>query len=148
CAALTGPSLLLPGGKAATWALCDLSASAADDREALSAALTEGLAHQAEGLQTGAISFGANAMVDVPLAEEREQMSLSAAVDAGSTDIGGALAMALALLPQDAAGRIVLLSDGQNHGENLSARLTALQARGVAVDVYPLPGAETDDAQV
>ena len=147
-AALTGPSLLLPGNKAVTWALCDLSASTASQRGAMEAALYEGLQGAPEDLQIGAIAFGHSAMVDAPLAAGRKEISLGTAPDASGTDIGRALAMAMALLPEDAAGRIALLSDGKDNGQGVRSQLAALAARGIAVDVLPFASGYVHDAQV
>ncbi len=147
-AALTGPALLLPGNRAATWALADLSASALGQRSAMEAALTAGLQNAPSDLQVGAIAFGQTTMVDAPLAAGRKSISLGTAPEASGTDIGRALAMAMALLPEDAAGRIALLSDGKDNVQGVAAQLTALQARGIAVDVLPFESGFARDAQI
>lgn len=147
-ASLSGPALLLPGNHAATWVLADLSASAAGQRGAMESALRAGLAQAEKNLSIGAISFGQSAMVDAPLAEGRADLALGASPDAGGTDIGRALAMAMALLPEDAAGRIALLSDGKDNVGGVAAQLAALKARGVAVDVLPFESGFARDAQV
>lgn len=147
-AALSGPALLLPGSKAATWVLADLSASVSGQRAQMEAALQSGLALVEDDLEVGAIAFGENAMVDAPLAAGRASISLGTAPDASGTDIGRALYMALALLPEDTAGRIALLSDGKDNVKGVSAQLSALKARGVAVDVLPFASGFASDAQV
>lgn len=147
-AALSGPSLLLPGGQSATWVLADLSASVSGERATMQTAIREGLANAPANLQTGVISFGLDAMVDAPLAEGRSDISLGVSPDGSGTDIGRALSMALALLPEDTAGRIALLSDGKDNAQNVSAQLTALAARGIAVDVLAFDSGYANDAQV
>jgi len=147
-AALTGPALLLPGNRAATWVLADLSASASAQRNAMREALETAFPYASDDLSVGVIGFGENAMVDVPLAQGRRTAGLNAAVAPSGTDIGRALALALALLPDDAAGRIALLSDGKDNSNGVSAQLSALQARGIAVDVFPFPSGFARDAQV
>ncbi len=147
-AALCGPALRLPGNGAATWALADLSASVSAQKGAMEDALAAGLEKAKPGLSIGAIAFGADAMVDAPLAEGRAALPLGTAPDASGTDIGRALQMAAALLPDDAAGRIALLSDGKDNGQGVAPQLSALKARGIAVDVLLFPSGFARDAQV
>ncbi len=147
-AALAGPALLLPGSQAATWALCDLSASAVSQRAAMESALRDGLTAAPKDLMVGAISFGQSAMVDAPLAAKREDIALGTTPDASGTDIGRALSMALALLPEDAAGRVALLSDGKDNADGVSAQIAAYKARGISVDVLAFPSGFARDAQI
>ncbi len=147
-AALTGPALLLPGNRAATWALADLSASSQAQTGAMRKALEAGFPYAAKDLMIGVIGFGNNAMVDAPLATGRATVALNATPDASGTDIGRALSLALALLPEDAAGRIALLSDGKDNGNGVTAQLSALQARGIAVDVLPFESGFANDVQI
>lgn len=146
--ALAGPALLLPGSQAATWALVDLSSSVSGRKASVEGMLREGLAAAEDDLQVGAITFGKDAMVDSPLASGRDGLPLDTQPDSSATDIGRALAMALALLPEDAAGRIALLSDGKDNVGGVASQFAALQARGIAVDVLPIESGARADAQV
>jgi uncharacterized membrane protein len=146
--ALSGTAVLLPGSQAATWVLADLSASAAGQRQAMAYALSEGLSAADATLSTGLIAFGRSAMVGAPLLNGRNSLPLDAAPDASGTDIARALSLALALLPDDAAGRVALLSDGLDNAQGVEAALSALKARGIAVDVLPFASATQQDAQV
>lgn len=147
-AALSGPVLLLPDNRATTWALVDLSASVSGAQKQMEQALQLGLANAAKDLYTGAIAFGQTAMVDVPLAQNRGSMTLHTTPGSAATDFNRALSMAMALLPDDTAGRIALLSDGKNNGQELSAQLSALAARGIPVDVMAFGSGYAQDAQV
>lgn len=147
-AALSGPALLLPGNQRATWVLADLSASAQHEKGAMETALQTGLEYAPDTLQVGAIAFGGDAMVDAPLASGRTSLPLGTAPDASGTNIGRALSMALALLPEDTAGRILLLSDGQDNANATRQQIPALISRNIAVDVYALSGEASRDAQV
>ena len=146
--ALSGPVLLLPDHRATTWALVDLSASVAEERVQMERALQTGLANAPKDLFTGAIAFGQTAMVDVPLAQGRSGMALHTAPGSAATDIGRALSMAMALLPEDTAGRIALLSDGKDNGRGVSAQVSALAARGIPVDVLAFETGFANDVQV
>ncbi len=147
-AALAGPMLFLPGNRAATWVLCDLSASTSGNRGQLEQSIQEGLEAAPDDLMIGAIAFGRDAMVDIPLAAGRKDISLSTAPDASQTDIGHGLSMALALLPDDIAGRVALISDGKDNGQGVQSQILAYKAKGIAVDVLPLADRPANDAQV
>jgi len=62
---------------------------------------------------------------------------------ATGTDVAAAIRLGLAMLPPDAAGRLVLLSDGnQTLGDAVAAAEEAAggaEAAGVAIDVVPMP---------
>ena len=71
-------------------------------------------------------------------------------VGGGASDLAAALRRVQELLPVDAPGRVLLLSDGRatNEGSGLNAAASALAARGVAVDVRMLSRPRTGDAAV
>ncbi len=58
--------------------------------------------------------------------------------NADRTDVAGAVRMAMALFPHDAAKRIVLLSDGNDNMGDVLAQASAAAADGVVIDVVPL----------
>ena len=68
----------------------------------------------------------------------------------GASDLAAALRRVQELLPVDAPGRVLLLSDGRatNEGSGLNAAASALAARGVAVDARMLSRPRTGDAAV
>ncbi len=69
--------------------------------------------------------------------------------DPHATDIAGAIDAALELIPSDASGRILLLSDGlHTTGDSVSAAAASAAARGVAVDFRLLSRSAADDAAV
>lgn len=65
---------------------------------------------------------------------------------AGGSDLAGAIRLARSIIPPDAAGRIVLLSDGNQTGgdalaaarETAGASRTGAMRRGIPIDVVPL----------
>ena len=71
---------------------------------------------------------------------------MTTAVDAQASDLSSALTLASALLPEDAQGRIVVLSDGAT--EDVRAAAQQLAARGVTVDFQSFSGDALPDAQI
>lgn len=143
---LTGPSVLLLGGNSAVWLLADAS----DSARALQGQITDGIRTAIENkrsdIDAGVIAFGGSAMVEVPLSPAPAYSGVRTAVDARDTDLSAALALAGALLPSDAGGRIAVISDGLTDDASAAAR--ALGERGIPVDVLPLSPETVPDAQV
>src|SRR6202035_5761753 len=65
-----------------------------------------------------------------------------------ATDLAAGLRLAADLLPSDYRPRVVLLSDGQETTGDAVAQARLLNARGVEVDVVPLPSASGPEALV
>ncbi len=55
-----------------------------------------------------------------------------------ATDLGGALGLASAVAPKDAAGRIVLITDGNETAGSLLRAAEQARAAGITVDVLPV----------
>lgn len=88
--------------------------------------------------QAGVILFGREAMVDRPLSPSRELEPFLASPDPSATDVAAALRLGLAMLPANARGRLVLLSDGQTDISAAEEVIDWLSASGVTLDVLPL----------
>jgi Mg-chelatase subunit ChlD len=97
----------------------------------------------------GLIAFGATPRVEVnPEAGNGLPEKLSSPPDGKATDIGKAIRLGMALLPQGGAGRLVLLTDGnETRG---SASDAAREARASGVEIYPIPlgGADPGDVSM
>src|ERR1700687_3707976 len=113
--ALAGFQLVLPVDRLATVFVVDLSDSVGQ------AGRTEALKYVRDSLVAmprddlaGVVAFGKDALVERLPAEVRELDAISSVPVQGATDIGGAMRLAAALLPDDAQKRIVLLSDGND----------------------------------
>ncbi len=98
-----------------------------------------------EGDRVAIVSFGGNAAIEqLPHRDTRFQ-GFQRAIDADASDLGGALDAALALVPREREGSIVLLSDGESNGSDPVAVARSAFARGVRIDVRPMArGSEPD----
>ena len=97
----------------------------------------------------GVIAFGREPSVE--LAPTRKEVlgdlkfaTLSSSPAADYTDIAAALRLAAALVPDDAGGRVVLISDGGENLESALAEAGLLRARGIEVSSVE---AETNSAR-
>lgn len=144
--ALAAPSVVLPGGQQAVWILADASASARGMQDQMTQSVRTALENKDASVNAGVIAFGGNAMVEKPLAQDGTYNGVTTAVDAQASDLSSALTLASALLPEDAHGRIVVLSDGAT--EDVRAAAQQLAARGVTVDFQSFSGDALPDAQI
>ena len=144
--ALAAPSVVLPGGQQAVWIVADASASARGMQDQMTQSVRTALENKDASVNAGVIAFGGNAMVEKPLAQDGTYNGVTTAVDAQASDLSSALTLASALLPEDAQGRIVVLSDGAT--EDVRAAAQQLAARGVTVDFQSFSGDALPDAQI
>ena len=69
-------------------------------------------------------------------------------LDRDGSDLGGALDTALALIPEDRPGSLLVVSDGENNGREPLPVARRAFARGVRIDVRPMARASGDDVAV
>ena len=65
-----------------------------------------------------------------------------------ASDLNGAIEKAMALIPQDAPGRVLLLSDGRWTGKDPSGIAAQAAAQGVPLDYRLMQRASTDDVAI
>lgn len=119
--------------------LLDRSASVPTDaQEAAEAWVRQALSTMPAGDRAAIVAFGQDALVErAPSADRRLDRMASVPLPEGS-DLAGAIRLGLALLPGDTAGRLVLLSDGQETTGDARSAARLAAARGVALDVVPI----------
>jgi len=139
--ALAGTGLMTASPDRTAFLLLDVSASV-NEGEVLKMA-SEALAKSGDR-RTGVIVFGGDAAVERSLGQDTPLGGLSARVDRGGSDVGSALQLASALLPEDSNGGIAVISDGRVTGCEDAFRL----ADGLPVNVMKTETRTGPDAQV
>ncbi|MBN1591104.1 MAG: VWA domain-containing protein, partial [Pirellulales bacterium] len=90
--------------------------------------------------RAGVIVFGRDASIEIPPLDRKVHISgrIESTLDPENTNLAGAMRLAQATFPEDAAKRVVIVSDGnENLGDALKqARLVA--GAGVGIDVVPV----------
>ncbi len=150
---LAGASLVRRSDKLAVIACIDASGSvrqffhpapAADGTErSLSRAAREFLDRSSKSRRpddlAGVIVFGASPSATGVLEPRPFAIPETLDAPADGTSIDQALRLARAMIPPDAAGRIVLFSDGvQTSGDALAAARTSSSAKPIPIDIVPL----------
>jgi uncharacterized membrane protein len=90
--------------------------------------------------RAGVIVFGGDAVIDRPVWDDDVVMGnrIETSFDAQATNIGAALKLAQATFPEDAARRIVLVTDGNQNQGNAMEQAQAVAAAGIGVDIVPV----------
>ena len=88
--------------------------------------------------QAGVVVFGGDALVERPLSYSRDLDAFTTKVTPIQTDLAEAIRLGLALLPADAARRLVILSDGQETTGDAFEAAQFAQASGAQIVVIPL----------
>ncbi len=147
---LAGAQLVRPVGAVIRVFLLDGSDSIALSQRARAEAFVgQALAQMPRGDQAALVVFGQRALVERSPSAAQSLGQVAAQPGGGATNIEDALRLALALLPGEGHGRLVLLSDGGETGGDARAAGRMALARGVPIDVVPLSGqADGLDAQV
>ncbi len=122
--------------------LLDQSSSIPEDRRHAMIEYTNEAIHRyrQEHNKTGVIVFGREAAIEIPPFDDDIEVpqAIESALDPDYTNLASALKLAQASFPEDAAKRIVVVSDGnQNVGDALE-QAGVLADAGIGIDVVPV----------
>jgi uncharacterized membrane protein len=147
--ALAGFQLVLPVDRLATVFVVDLSDSVGNaGREDALAFLRETLAERPDGDVAGIVAFGREALVERLPTDLTEIDRLASTPVKSATDIGAALRLAVALFPDDAQKRIVLLSDGNDTTGGGQAEAALAATQGVQVETRQIGLGNVDEVLI
>lgn len=145
---MSEPRLWLPERAGTVVVVADRSvslASDAGDRQLEMIGLVHGAMSPEDRLAV--VSFGREAAVEQePAVGRLERFEQGVGEDA--SDLGAALRRALALIPADGSGRVLVLSDGRYTGTDPVAVAAVAATRGVAIDYRDMGRARAGDLAV
>lgn len=112
-----------------------------DERTAMRRYVNELTAQHRQGDdRAGVIVFGREAAIEIPPIDDNVPLpeTVEALLDPEFTNLAGAMRLAMAAFPEDAAKRIVVISDGnENLGSALEQAKNVVES-GVGIDVQPV----------
>jgi len=90
--------------------------------------------------RSGVIVFGREAAVEAPPLVGRAHLAdrFESQLDGAATNLAGALRLAQAVFPPDAAKRVVIISDGNQNTGDAAAQAQQLAELGIGIDVLPI----------
>ncbi len=146
--ALFGVSVNLRGAVNTTVFLMDISDSNEQNLPAMETYLKKVLDQMPENNQYGIVTFGKNALVEQFLTKEDHFSQVMSLPDKTATNFEDALSRALAMIPAEGAGRIVILTDGKETKGELGRMASALLSRQVELLAYVYESDQGPDAYV
>ncbi|HTQ40021.1 MAG TPA: VWA domain-containing protein [Pirellulales bacterium] len=90
--------------------------------------------------RAGVIMFAKEPAVENPPVDENLRLTNHAetSLDGSYTNLAGAMRLAMATLPADSAGRVVIVTDGNENLGNAAEEARQLAAHGMGIDVVPI----------
>ncbi|MEW6724645.1 MAG: VWA domain-containing protein [Bacillota bacterium] len=137
--ALAGAQLVYLIGRQAVVFVADRSLSADGCRPQIEQWIAEAMNYAGRDDLAAVVSFGANAMVELPMSRDFQRFAqLQAVVESSHSSPAAGLRLAAAMLPSGYRRRVVVLTDGlENLGDALT-QAARLRSQGIRVDVYPI----------
>ncbi len=146
--AMCDPQLIQPRRAGTVVVLADHSDSMPTDAQARQAEMIK-LLHQSMGPreQLAVVSFGERAALEHGPGVEPFN-GFEQVVGNGASDISAAVRRAVSLIPEDGAGRLLVLSDGAYTGREPSADAARAAGRGIAIDYRDLSRTSAGDTSI
>ena len=113
----------------------------AEHRQAMIEYVNASISKHREGKdRAGVVVFGRDAAIEIPPLDGCVQVppAIESVLDPEHTDLAGAMRLAQASFPEDAAKRIVIVSDGNENLGDALKQAQALCGSGIGIDVVPV----------
>lgn len=146
--ALFGVSVNRRSGTNTTIFLVDISNSNEQNLGAMESYMQAALADMPRGNQYGIVTFGKNSLVEQFLTGEDHFARIMSLPDKTATNFEDAVSRALAMIPAEGAGRLVLLTDGRETRGELSNTTAALLSGQVELLAMLYETSQGQDAYV
>ena len=146
--ALLGVTVSKRSGVNTTVFLVDLSGSNEQNLPAMEAYLEEALQEMPGNNQYGIVTFGKDSLVEQFLTTENHFTQIMSLPDKTATNFEDAMSRALAMLPSDGAGRVVILTDGRETRGTIANTASALASGDVELLAYMYEVNQGQDAYI
>ncbi|MCM1542468.1 MAG: VWA domain-containing protein [Blautia sp.] len=146
--ALFGFSVNKRSGANTTIFLVDISNSNAGNLPEMEAWLDDALNEMPRNNQYGIVTFGKNSLVEQFLTKEDHFSRIMSLPDKTATNFEDAMSRALAMIPANGAGRVVILTDGKETRGSLAGTASALVSRQVELLALVYDAGQGQDAYV
>lgn len=146
--ALLGVTVNKRSGVNTTVFLVDLSGSNEQNLPAMEAYLEDVLQEMPGNNQYGIVTFGKNSLVEQFLTTENHFTQIMSLPDKTATNFEDAMSRALAMLPSDGAGRVVILTDGRETKGAIANTASALASGNVELLAYVYEVSQGQDAYI
>ena len=145
---LAGFGLKFTGRNTTTIYLLDVSDSVRDSKQDLVTFVNESVKDKKKHDYVSVIAFGEDSMVEQFTSENLAFSKFQREVNTGATNLEEAVNLALSQLPDDSAGRIVLVTDGNENEGALKSVAAEVIASGCAFEVKKIEENVSDEVYV
>lgn len=128
--------------------LVDISNSNEQNLQDIERYLGKTLQEMPKDNQYGIVTFGKNSLIEQFLTDEDHFTQIMSLPDKTATNFEDALSRALAMIPADGAGRVVILTDGKETKGNLESTASALMSREIELLALVYEVSQGQDAYV
>ena len=146
--ALSGFSLKFTGKSTTTIYLLDVSDSVRDSRQDIINFVNESVKDKKKNDNVGVIAFGEDTRVEQFVSENLAFSKFQTDVNTGATNLEDAVKIALSQLPDDSAGRIVLITDGNENEGSLKSVAPDIISNGGAFEIKKIEENISDEVYV
>ncbi len=146
--ALLGISVSVQRGLNTTVFLVDISNSNEQNLSKMESYLRSKISEMPGNNQYGIVTFGKDSLVEQFLTKENQFSQIMSLPDKTATNFEDAISRALAMIPADAAARVVILTDGKETKGDLTATASALVSRQIELLACVYDVAQGQDAYV
>ena len=146
--ALSGFSLKFTGKSTTTIYLLDVSDSVRDSRQEIITFVNESVKYKKNNDYVGVIAFGEDSRVEQFVSENLAFSKFQTDVNTGATNLEEAVKIAVSQLPDDSAGRIVLITDGNENEGSLKSVAPDIISSGCAFEIKKIEENISDEVYV
>ncbi len=145
---LSGMSVKWKGDAKTTVFLLDISDSMKENRDIMLKFVADAVKEKDAGDSIGVIAFGLDARVEQFVSKETVFSEFQTDVVKTATNLENAVEMALYMMPEDSAKRIVLISDGVENEGNIKDTISEVAAAKCLVEVVKLDTVSAEEIYV
>jgi len=146
--ALSGMSIKWKGDAKTTVFLLDISDSMKENREDMLKFVAEAIKEKEADDSIGVVAFGSDAKVEQFVSVEAVFSEFQTEVIKTATNLENAVDTALAMMPEDSAKRLVLISDGVENEGNIKDTISSIATAKCLVEVVKLDTVSSEEVYV
>lgn len=146
--ALSGMSIKWKGNAKTTVFLLDISDSMKENREDMLKFVAEAIKEKDADDSIGVVAFGSDAKVEQFVSAEAVFSEFQTEVVKTATNLENAVDTALAMMPEDSAKRLVLISDGVENEGNIKDTISSIATAKCLVEVVKLDTVSSEEVYV
>ncbi len=146
--ALSGVSLLQKGSNIATVFIIDASDSTKEFTSQMTEFVNNAIKTKSSEDYVGIVSVGKNPSVENFVSDKCIYQGTQTAIDPSATNLQEAVDLALSLMPEGYAKRIVIISDGAENVGSLKDTIADVTKAGCDVKTYTLPASTASEVYV